>query len=365
MRGENVPRPIDRELLDSLPTPCLVIDAAAARRNIERAAMIARTARMAIRPHFKAHKMTTLMREQVDAGASGVTCQTGREALVLARAGFRDILVANEIVDPESIAELTQAADLATVSVAVDQPEQIDLLAARMGSRPSSLGVVVELDVGGHRCGVEPTSPELLALVDRVGQVPGLAFAGLLAYEGHLSLLPGRRARRTGLRQVVRLISLAREALARAGFTADIITGGGTGTLDLLGAAGAHTEAQPGSYVLMDATYSRLRVPFEPALFAVARVLSLRRGERAVLDAGLKSLSMEYGLPRSMRRGLTIVGLADEHARARLGATTRLELGEPILIQPSHIDPTVNLHPRVFVADEGTIHTWAVDGRRS
>ena len=171
--------------------------------------------------------------------------------------------------------------------------------------------------------------------------------------------------RTTGLRAVAGLVQRARKSLARVGLRAAPVTGGGTGTLDLLGEAGAHTEAQPGSYVLMDATYRRLRLPFEPALWVVGRVVSYRKGERAVLDAGLKSISVEYGLPRPARSGMTVLGLSDEHTKVGLRPGARLEIGEPVLLQPSHIDPTVNLHPRLFVVNDRSPEPWDVDGRRS
>ena len=96
--------------LDQLLTPCLVVDVPAASRNIRRCAAFFSGQPAALRPHFKAHKCTTLMRQQLAAGGcAGVACQTSWEALVLARAGFRDILIANQVVDAAALDEVAEA----------------------------------------------------------------------------------------------------------------------------------------------------------------------------------------------------------------------------------------------------------------
>ena len=116
--------------LDQLLTPCLVVDAGAASRNIARCASFFSGQRAALRPHFKAHKCTALMRQQMAAGScSGVACQTSWEALVLARSGFTDILIANQVVDAAALDEAAQAAARASLTVVVDHEAQVDMLA--------------------------------------------------------------------------------------------------------------------------------------------------------------------------------------------------------------------------------------------
>ncbi len=140
------------------------------------------------------------------------------------------------------------------------------------------------------------------------------------------------------------LLASERAALLAAGLSCDVVSGGGTGTLDLGVDAGVLDEIQAGSYVLMDASYLRLGLPFERALTCRATVIS-RHGDRAVLDAGLKALSAEYGMPRALRTGLTITRLADEHATAELAdPADPLAVGDAVLLVPGHVDPTVNLH---------------------
>jgi len=356
-----VPRPV----LDLLPTPCLVVDAAAARRNIQRCAAFFSGQQAALRPHFKAHKCTTLMRQQLAAGGcAGVACQVSWEAQVLARAGFPDILIANQVVDPVALGELAEAAAIARLTVVVDDEAQVDLLARAASQRGVSIGVLIELDVGAGRCGLPFGDASLVPLAGQIARHDRLSFRGLQAYEGHAVHRDSREVRTTLVRQAAHQVRQERARLAAAGFDCEIISGGGTGTYDLAAAAGALTEVQAGSYVLMDGRYGTLDLPFEQALYCVATVIS-RRHSRAVLNAGLKELTVEYGMPAIQAAGARITALSDEHAQVRLApGHGGLAVGDKVLLIPAHVDPAVNLYDRLFVWEAGAVTEWDVDGRR-
>jgi D-serine deaminase-like pyridoxal phosphate-dependent protein len=362
---ERVAESFTLPVLDRLPTPCLVVDAAAATRNIQRCAAFFSGHPAALRPHFKAHKCTTLMRQQLAAGGcSGVACQTSWEALVLARAGFPDILIANQVVDAAALGELAQAAAIARLTVAVDDAAQVDLLATVARGRGVSLGVLIELDVGAGRCGLPFGDASLVPLAERIARQDRLSFRGLQAYEGHAVHRDSREVRATLVRQAAHQVRHEQARLTAAGFDCEIISGGGTGTYDLAAQAGALTEIQAGSYVLMDGRYGTLDLPFEPALYCVTTVIS-RRGSRAVLNAGLKELTVEYGMPAIQAPGARITALSDEHAQVRLApGPGDLAVGDKVLVIPAHVDPAVNLYDRLFAWDGDTVTEWEVDGRR-
>ena len=345
-----------------LATPALVADLAALDRNIAVAAQRFTSGPARLRPHFKAHRCTRLLARQVAAGGcSGVTCATAHEAEVLAEAGFEDILVANEVADAAGVAALARAAGRARVTVCVDDAHHVELLAGAAFSG----AVLIEIDVGQRRCGLVPGSAELLALAALVTATPGLRLAGLQGYEGHAVLLPERAERAAHVGAAAALLAAERARLDAAGYPCGLVSGGGTGTFDLASDAGALDEVQAGSYVLMDSTYGRLGLPFEQALFCRATVVS-RHGTRIVLDAGLKALSAEYGLPGATEPGLEVTGLADEHATATVPAACTLRPGDGTLLVPAHVDPTLNLHPALHVvAPDGSVEAWAVDGRRT
>lgn len=368
-----------------VPTPALVVDRDAAKRNVDRAALHFRDhASVRLRPHFKAHKCTALLAMQLGAGAcAGVTCATAAEAEVVARWGASapearanfargpdvrsmDVLVANETAEPSALATLARAAALARLTVCVDDARHVALLDETAQRFGVVFDVLVEVDVGHGRCGVEAGSGATVALARLVAATPGLNFRGLQGYEGHAVLLPSEEARAGHVEVAAKLLAYERAALKTAGFACDIVSGGGTGTLALSTDAGALNEIQAGSYVLMDASYERLGLPFETALACRATVIS-RQGSRMVLDAGLKALSAEHGMPRPAIPGaFEIIALADEHATARLPRDSALAVGDPVLIIPGHVDPTVNLHAWLHaVGDDGSVERWAVDGRRS
>jgi D-serine deaminase-like pyridoxal phosphate-dependent protein len=354
-------------VLGDLPTPCLIVDAQAAERNIQRAAACVRDRGIRLRPHFKAHKCTTLIRRQLGApGCAGVTCQTSWEALTLARAGFRDILVAAPVMNRHAGAELAAAAAFAQVTIAIDDPAHVTFLAdlcARSGAR---LVALVELDVGLGRCGLPADSALLIDLARSIQQAPGLSFGGLQAYEGHVMLREDPAVRRTLCWQALAQVRHERDRLAHAGISCDNVSGGGTGILDLAFGAEALTEIQAGSYVLMDASYGELGLPFEPAIYCACTVVSRHSPEGGVLNAGLKSVSVDQGLPVPTSPGVSVLGLSDEHARIALSPASPLEPGDTVLLIPSHLDPTVNLHDTLFAYDalSGELMAWPVDGRR-
>lgn len=361
------PTAVPAEALDRLPTPCLFVDLAAADRNIERAATLCHAGGVSLRPHFKAHKSTRLMRRQLAAGAaSGVTCQTAGEALILAQAGFDDILVANEIVDPAALDELAHAARLSSLTVAVDALAHVDLLERSARAAGVQFRVLIELDVGNGRCGLSIDSPALLPLARAISSSPVLKLRGLQAYEGHLQMREDREVRRTMLWQVYAQIRSERSRLEDAGIPCELLSGGGTGTLDLAAEAGVVNEIQAGSYVLLDARYASLDLPFESALFVATRVISRRGLDSGVLDVGLKGMSAEYGMPSSPDPDVSVIGLADEHARITIRSGEVPRIGDVVVLVPRHVDPTVNLHDALFVWQGGPdFERWAVDGRRT
>lgn len=357
---------IPSEIVEQLPTPCLVVDLAAADRNIARLAEFAREHAISLRPHFKAHKCTRLMRRQLDGGScAGVTCQTASEALTLAQSGVLDILISNEVVDRVGLAQLATAAGMSVVTVCVDSMANVQVLEATAAARGFQLGVLIEVDVGMGRCGLSWDSPALLDIARVVAASARLRLRGLQGYEGHASPQEDRSLRKTLVWQAAQALLAARAALGSAGIGCEIISGSGTGTYDLATDTGVWTELQAGSYVLMDASYARLKLPFENALYCLSTVVSRRGPDVAILDVGLKSLTVEKGMPVPTVAGLRVLRLADEHAVSVTLEDVVLDVGGKVWLIPAHIDPAVNLHDALFVWDAGPdILVWPVDGRR-
>jgi len=356
-------------LLARLPTPCLLVDLAAADRNIAAADRLLRGTGVRLRPHFKAHKCTELMRRQLAAQPfRGVTCQTPGEALALAAAGFDDILVANEVVDASALDDLGRAAQAARIAVAADCQQHVRLLDAAAARAGVTFDVLVELDVGAGRCGLPAGSPDLVPLAASIEGAQRLRLAGLQAYAGQVVHAEGPQLRRTLCYQVELQVAAELDRLRKSGLGCPVVSGYGTGTLECVPQDTVYTEAQAGSYVLMDGGYGRLGLGFDQAVYCVATVVSRAEPARAVLDAGLKALAVDDGPPIPVTPGLRVLGMSDEHARLAVAPGTELAVGDKVLLIPSHVDPTLNLHDALFVYDgdgdgEG-LKRWPVDGRR-
>jgi D-serine deaminase-like pyridoxal phosphate-dependent protein len=356
-----VTAPVTSPALAAIPTPFLLVDVAALRRNVARAVALADG--VSLRPHFKAHKCTRVLAEQVaGGGCRGVTCATAAEARVLAEAGFGTILVANEVVHPAALALLAAAARRVEVTACADAPVHVERLGAVAAEHGVELGVLLDVDVGQHRCGLPPGSPELIPLAARIARTPGLRLEGLMGYDGHAQHRPTPSDRAAAAQDTAAILAAERDRLAGAGYPSPVVSGGGTGTLQGSVAAGVLTEVQAGSYALMDVEYGAVAAPFERAVSCVATVIS-RHGGRAVADAGLKALSCEHGLPVAEDAGVQVVGMADEHATLAVSGAGGPAVGDAIALVPHHLDPTVNLHAALHARHpDGSIERWDVDG---
>lgn len=336
--------------LDGIATPALVVDIATLDHNLDTMADALPGSRC--RPHVKAHKTTALAWRQRERGHVGFTCATPREVVGMAGAGLGDdLLLANEVVDPDVLATL---GDLdARVTIAVDSEATIDA-AATSGLQEC----LIDVNVGMPRCGCRPDDAGRLADLARTR---GLTVRGVMGYEGHVVGLADRDERERQCAESMALLALAHDAVG-----GDIVSAGGTGTFDC-NALG--TEIQAGSYALMDTAYGALDLPFRLALCVVATVISVNHDDGfAVADAGLKALGMDHGNPSITTLDgddTAIWYCADEHSVFGAADGARLpEVGDRVRIWPAHIDPTIAYHEHLhLVSGNDVVETWPVDLR--
>ena len=325
--------------LRDLPTPALVVDAAALEHNL--ATMAAALPDARLRPHVKAHKCTALAQRQAAHGHRAFCCATVREMAGMAEAGLgEDLLLANEALDLTRLAPLT-----ARVTVAVDSEETI-AAAARAGGAVRE--VLIDVNVGLPRCGCQASQAGRLADAARRS---GLGVRGVMGYEGHAVGLPDRSRREELCEQAMALLCAAHRDVG-----GDLVSAGGTGTFDINRWA---TEIQAGSYALMDTAYGALATPFVQAAWIWSTVISVSP-TFAVADCGLKALGVDHGKP--LIEGGEVWFCSDEHTTFTRGAPLRV--GDRVRVLPSHIDPTVAYHERMqVVSGERVVETWSVDLR--
>lgn len=348
-----------------IPTPCLLLDVAAMQRNIKRMADFFADGECKVRPHFKAHKTPEIAKRQLAGGScTGLTCATVGEAELVADF-CDDILIANQVIGRDKTDRVAAIAKRGVdIKIAIDSTEGLEMIAASAQSAGAEVGVLVDVNVGMPRCGVQPGEPAA-ALARRVSDTAGARLRGAMGYEGHVVGIPEREKRERGaLSAMERLVSSV-EAIRAAGLRCDIVSAGGTGTYDITGRVNGVTEIQAGSYVLMDTAYAKLDIPFEQAMWVLGTVVSRPSPTLAVLDSGHKACTEDHGNP-SVRgiEGASVMFLSDEHASLMIPADSPLRVGDRVQLVPSHIDPTINLHDVFYVIEgDAVVDVWPVTAR--
>lgn len=360
--------------LAAVDTPALILDLEAFERNLARMQAAADAAGVALRPHAKAHKCPAIAQAQLQRGAVGICCQKLSEALPFLAAGIADIHVSNEVIGPAKADLLARMALQGRFSVCVDHPLQLAALAEATARHGSRLSVFVEVDIGQGRCGV-PDAPAVLGLLDALAAHPQLRFGGLQAYQGGAQHVRRQADRRDAAARAAARTAEIVAALAQAGVACPAVTGGGTGSVEFDLASGVYTELQPGSYVFMDGDYGRNDTAaswrFEHSLFVASTVMSVGDGTRVIVDAGLKSLAVDSGLPTVWHDGaaspqLEYAAANDEHGivRSRDPAAPQPGLGSRLLLVPGHCDPTLNLHDQIVALRGGIVEAlWPIAAR--
>jgi D-serine deaminase-like pyridoxal phosphate-dependent protein len=349
-----------------LDTPALLLDLDAFQRNLDTMARFFAGKNASLRPHAKTHKCPEIARRQLEAGAIGITCAKVGEAEVMAQAGIRDILIANQVVGSTKIDRLTDLAADRAMIVAVDDPANVVALSQACRVKGVSLRVLVEVDIGMHRCGVEPGAAAL-GLAQKVADAPNLELAGLMGYEGHLVSIVDPEERRSRVLEALTPLQETRDLLEQNGLPVSIVSGGGTGTYDISGAYPPMTEIEAGSYVFMDSTYLKVRPEFEPALYVLSTVISRPTPARVVTDAGRKTITNDQGNPQAIGvPGATVRSLSEEHGILDLAEPDVVQLrpGDKLRFIPSHCCTTTNLYDSLHVIRDNTlVDTWPIAAR--
>ncbi|HEX5609018.1 MAG TPA: alanine racemase [Solirubrobacterales bacterium] len=341
--------------------PVAVVDLAVAERNAELMAKSTRELGVSLRPHVKVHKCPELAQVQLRHGAIGVTVATAAEAVAMVEGGVEDVLVANQVVDPDGLAALAGAARRAKVALSVDDPRQVALAGQAAAAAGSTLHALIEVDVGMGRCGVREIE-RVVPLARTVEAEPNLSFGGIAGYEGHCVDEPDRALRERGVTAAAERLRGAVLALVADGLTVDVVSAGGTGTYDLAGAEREITELQAGSYLLMDNYHAAITPEFEFALTVHATVIA-RHGDLIVLDAGRKAVSSDLAPIHLPDHEAEFCFSHEEHSGFRLRGDGP-EIADRVRIVPGYAPSTVNLHGSIrLVEGEALVESCRVRAR--
>jgi D-serine deaminase-like pyridoxal phosphate-dependent protein len=353
-----------------LDTPALLLDLAAVERNIQKMAEYCRAAGVSLRPHAKIYKATPVFAwMQIRAGAVGITVSKLSEAEVLSAGGIQDILVANQVVGRRKITRLVNLAAYAHVMVAVDTLENARQISEAAHARGVEVGVLVEVNIGNDRCGVEPGEPAL-ALAHQVQTLLGLNFRGLMGYDGHLAFAEDMQERDLRSKQAYQILVDTRDAVEQAGIPVEIVSGGGSGTYRSACSVPGMTEIQAGTYIFSDSTYRDNGLgEFECAMTVLGTVISRpqRPGaeDLAILDVGRKEMALTYGFPEAKCPAGTVFSMPQEHSRLKLADPRQpLCIGDTVELWVGDANCTFNLYDQVYAVRNGQVEAvWDILGR--
>lgn len=360
--------------VEDIQTPCLILDLDALERNIKKMGDYAKAHSMRHRAHGKMHKSVDVMKLQQDlGGAIGVCCQKVSEAEVFVRGGIKDVLVSNQVREAGKIDRLARLPSYgARIIVCVDALENIAELSAAAQKHGTTIECFVEIDCGAGRCGV--TTPEaVVELASAIEVAEGLRFAGIQAYQGAMQHIDKYEDRKAKLDLAIAQVKDAVDALKKAGLEPELVSGGGTGSYYFESNSDVYNELQCGSYAFMDADYGRIKDEagnridqgeWENALFILTTVMSHAKADRAVCDAGLKSQSVDSGLPFIFgREDIKYIKATDEHGVIE-DPNGVVKINEKLRLVPGHCDPTCNVHDWYVGVRNGKVETlWPVSAR--
>lgn len=341
--------------IDQIPTPAILIDASIARRNLDQMAAYVQSHSLKLRPHTKTHKSAKIGRMQMERGAVGLTVAKVGEAQVMAEVAG-DLLVAYPGVDRYRCGQLAALARSKAIHVAVDSTVAADALADAARSAGSVIGILVDLDVGHHRTGVQ-TPADALQLARHISGQPGLRLDGLLFFPGQIAGAPATQE--SPMRQLDSLLGEILGLWRHSGLEARIVSGGSTPTALRSHFVKHLTEIRPGTYVYNDMNcvhggYAQLS---DCAARIVSTVISIAVPGQIVLDAGSKTLTSDRcGPAPDSGHGLIveypeakISKLSEEHAQVDVSRCGKKpQIGDRVSVVPNHICPCINLQDRVW-----------------
>lgn len=350
-----------------IDTPALLLDLDIFETNIRAMSDYFKDKKARLRPHIKSHKTPEIAKRQIRAGAIGITCAKLSEAEVMADAGITGILIANQVVGPAKTPKLIDLAKKADIIVAVCEKENIDELAQAAEDKTTRLNVVIEVEVGMNRCGVMP-GQDAVALAQYILGREWLNFRGIMGYEGHAIGIEAACLRKEKALEADKLLVDTAELLRQAGIRVEIVSAGGTGTFDTTGNHPGITELQAGSYCLMDASYHKyenIGSRFRCAATIYSMVIGRPVKNRIVIDAGLKAMSTDMGIPQPIDKNIVPGEIHEEHFCLELkNPASGIRTGDKIELIPTHACTTVNLYDKFYcVRGDELEAVWNISAR--
>ena len=352
--------------LTEIPTPAVLVESSTLTRNLSRMQAAANARGLRLRPHAKTHKSPWIAGLQIERGAVGICCAKLGEAEVFADQGIADIRLPYPL-NPANADRVFALAARVLLSFIVDDPAVAEAWSSLAVARGTRLDVLVKVDVGFHRCGIDPLSPAAPGIVRAIAGMPGLRFRGLLSHAGNGY---GATSEKGAEAVAVTEAQLLRDLADSSGVQCPELSVGATPTARFSLQQEGLTELRPGNYAFYDRTQVALGAATweDCALTVLARVVSRPAHDRVILDSGSKTLTNDlargfintpgYGAVLRDISGadpdtsLLIERLSEEHATVKvIHGETALRTGALVRIIPNHSCVVTNLVDKVWLVD--------------
>ncbi len=348
---------------DSIPTPALLINESVLMKNISRMQELANQYKVDLRPHTKTHRTPEIARMQIKQGSQGITVATTGEAECMFHSGVNNLFVANEIADSEKLLRLKRLIALGCqLSVGVDNPYHVELANQVFSGSVHPLNVLIEIDVGDERAGVQDFE-QALAIVRLIEKSDNVRFSGVFSHEGQSYGAPSKDAcQRISHESHAKTVQIANLLRAR-GIEVKTVSVGSTPSILTSPVLTGVTEIRPGTYPLMDASQAAVINNFDYcAATVLSTVISKPTMSRVVLNAGAKALTgqmVRSGITKNngygylKEYGVWTDAFFDEHTVVNNeDFASKVQIGDKVEIIPNHICPVVNLYDFFYLVNE-------------
>ena len=373
--------------ISEIETPALMVDLDIMEANMDKMMAFLKEcgAGVGIRPHAKSHKTPQIALLQMAKGALGICCAKLGEAEAMAEGGLPDILIANQVIGERKLQRLAALSKKTDLKVAVDTKENLTDISKELAKQGGKVGIVIEVEVGNKRGGIR-TNEQAVEIAKLASTLPGVWYAGVMGYEGHAVFMPDFESRKAAAAKSYDILLGVRDAVKQqAGLDSAIVSAAGSGTYMFAGKREGLTDIEAGSYIFMDVRYGGTAgVDFRHSLAVVATIASHPEPDLYICDAGIKSMTKEFGMVSTLPSyGLKVDHMSEEHIsfvptdspdqlpgfkdldeKYAKKARKPLKIGDKVLLIPSHCCTTVNLHDVIYAIRDGKVEdVWRVAGR--
>ena len=356
--------PLPGTLMQELDTPCLVLDLDALDSNMDVIADYYRDKPSKLRGHAKNHKTPAIALRQIRRGGTigGVCAAKVAEAEVMVHGGVPSVFITSEVVGDLKISRLCSLAGQAEVMVACDSPENARALSREAESQGVDLGVVIEVETGMRRCGVQEIA-QGVALAHEIDSLPGISFRGIMSHQV-IPAMPDREDRVIEGNRVIKGVIDLKDAIVDSDLPVEIVSTGETWSYDVAGEIPGVTEIQGGSYLMMETHYNYM-TEFSYAAKILTTIISTPRPGIAIGDAGMRAVSTLRGLPEvDGRPGIEVESMDGDHAVLRVSDGASLSVGDQVLLIPSQQDAMVSRWDRFVGLRNGKVEAvWDILAR--